>query len=245
MAKCSGVTPGGKDALVCLQKNVAGLSPACKTAVSATIPPARPGRAAKPARRLRRPPRPRLLRRHRQPRLRRRQPPRRQRRSRPVDRRLGAAATRRFADAHATRRKPRAAGRRNRSRRPAPPPQQAVVAPPPHAAATGRGEAAECAGGDDRRDRPRLPARSGAALPRYRHRRRPEDRLPDRARRKARARLQGGAESHRTGTVTLAAGATLRPRRPYRPAARLPSGRCRSATLSARSPCKRQARRRR
>ena len=38
MSKCSGVTPGGKDALVCLQKNVASLSPACKTAVSATIP---------------------------------------------------------------------------------------------------------------------------------------------------------------------------------------------------------------
>lgn len=46
MAKCSGVTPGGKDALVCLQKNVAGLSAACKTAVSATIPaPAAPAPA--------------------------------------------------------------------------------------------------------------------------------------------------------------------------------------------------------
>lgn len=51
MAKCSGVTPGGKDALSCLQKNVASLAPACKTAVSATIPapaPA-PAAAAKPA----------------------------------------------------------------------------------------------------------------------------------------------------------------------------------------------------
>ena len=38
MSKCSGVTPGGKDALNCLQKNVASLAPACKTAVSATIP---------------------------------------------------------------------------------------------------------------------------------------------------------------------------------------------------------------
>src|ERR1041385_6582945 len=37
MAKCSGVTPGSKDALTCLQKNVATLSPACKTAVSATM----------------------------------------------------------------------------------------------------------------------------------------------------------------------------------------------------------------
>jgi hypothetical protein len=42
MARCSGVTPGGKDALVCLQKNVAGLSAACKTAVSATLPPPAP-----------------------------------------------------------------------------------------------------------------------------------------------------------------------------------------------------------
>ncbi|MSO67628.1 MAG: hypothetical protein EXR03_07960 [Pseudolabrys sp.] len=30
MSKCSGVTPGGKDALNCLQKNVASLAPACK-----------------------------------------------------------------------------------------------------------------------------------------------------------------------------------------------------------------------
>jgi hypothetical protein len=37
MAHCSGVTPGGKDALVCLQKNVASLSPACKSAVDATL----------------------------------------------------------------------------------------------------------------------------------------------------------------------------------------------------------------
>jgi len=49
MSKCSGVTPGGKDALVCLQKNVASLSPACKTAVSATLPPPAPTAAAKPA----------------------------------------------------------------------------------------------------------------------------------------------------------------------------------------------------
>ena len=47
-AKCSGVTPGGKDALACLQKNVDGLSPACKTAVAATLPPPAPA-AAKPA----------------------------------------------------------------------------------------------------------------------------------------------------------------------------------------------------
>jgi hypothetical protein len=48
MSKCSGVTPGGKDALVCLQKNVASLSTACKTAVTATLPPPAPVAAAKP-----------------------------------------------------------------------------------------------------------------------------------------------------------------------------------------------------
>jgi hypothetical protein len=50
MAKCSGVTPGGKDALACLQQNVASLSSACKTAVSATLPPTAPApKAAAPA----------------------------------------------------------------------------------------------------------------------------------------------------------------------------------------------------
>lgn len=39
MSHCSGVSPGGKDALACLQKNVASLSPACQQAVSATMPP--------------------------------------------------------------------------------------------------------------------------------------------------------------------------------------------------------------
>ena len=47
-AKCSSVTPGGPEALACLQKNVAGLSPACKTAVSATLPAATAPAAAKP-----------------------------------------------------------------------------------------------------------------------------------------------------------------------------------------------------
>ena len=46
MSKSSGVTPGGKDALACLQMNVAALSPACKTAVSVTMPAPEP---AKPA----------------------------------------------------------------------------------------------------------------------------------------------------------------------------------------------------
>ena len=43
VSKCSGVTPGGKEALACLQNNVAALSPACKTAVSATMPKPAPG----------------------------------------------------------------------------------------------------------------------------------------------------------------------------------------------------------
>lgn len=45
MSHCSGVTPGGRDALVCLQKNVSGLSPACQRAVRSTMasaPAARP-----------------------------------------------------------------------------------------------------------------------------------------------------------------------------------------------------------
>ncbi len=46
-AHCSSTTPGSKDALVCLQKNVASLSPGCKTAVSATMPPP-PAAAAPP-----------------------------------------------------------------------------------------------------------------------------------------------------------------------------------------------------
>lgn len=35
MANCAGVSPGGRPALQCLQKNVAKLSPACQTAVQA------------------------------------------------------------------------------------------------------------------------------------------------------------------------------------------------------------------
>jgi len=46
MSKCPGVTPGGKDALTCLQSNVATLSAGCKTAVSATLPKAAPATAA-------------------------------------------------------------------------------------------------------------------------------------------------------------------------------------------------------
>ncbi|MBS0246171.1 MAG: hypothetical protein JSR61_06085 [Proteobacteria bacterium] len=38
MAKCSGVQPGGAQALQCLQKNAARLSPGCQAAVGATMP---------------------------------------------------------------------------------------------------------------------------------------------------------------------------------------------------------------
>ncbi|MCX5495910.1 cysteine rich repeat-containing protein [Kaistia dalseonensis] len=38
-AHCSGVSPGGADALQCLQKNLASLSPSCQSAVSAASPP--------------------------------------------------------------------------------------------------------------------------------------------------------------------------------------------------------------
>ena len=47
MSHCSSESPGTKGALVCLQKNVARLSPGCKAAVSATLPP--PPAAAKAA----------------------------------------------------------------------------------------------------------------------------------------------------------------------------------------------------
>ena len=48
MANCSGVTPGGKDALECLKRNLANLSGSCKTAVSAITPAPEPA-AALPA----------------------------------------------------------------------------------------------------------------------------------------------------------------------------------------------------
>lgn len=54
MTHCQGVTPGGKDALGCLQRNAAGLSPGCKAAVAVTMSPAGvaerpPAAAAMPA----------------------------------------------------------------------------------------------------------------------------------------------------------------------------------------------------
>ncbi|HXD43501.1 MAG TPA: cysteine rich repeat-containing protein [Pseudolabrys sp.] len=45
MSHCSGVTPGGKDALVCLQKNVDKLSGGCQAAVRVTMPAPAPGPA--------------------------------------------------------------------------------------------------------------------------------------------------------------------------------------------------------
>ncbi len=48
MSKCSGVQPGGKDALMCLQNNVASLSPGCQSAVRATMPQ-EPAKTAAPA----------------------------------------------------------------------------------------------------------------------------------------------------------------------------------------------------
>ena len=52
MANCSGVTPGGKDALECLKRNLAKLSGSCQTAVSAITPA--PPAAPAPQRRSRR-----------------------------------------------------------------------------------------------------------------------------------------------------------------------------------------------
>lgn len=48
MADCSGVQPGGREALQCLQHNIGKLSPPCKSAVAATLP-APPPAAAAPA----------------------------------------------------------------------------------------------------------------------------------------------------------------------------------------------------
>jgi hypothetical protein len=49
MSHCSGVTPGGKEALACLQKNVAKLSGGCQTAVRVTIPAEAAPKMAAPA----------------------------------------------------------------------------------------------------------------------------------------------------------------------------------------------------
>jgi hypothetical protein len=49
MSHCSGVTPGGADALNCLKTNVARLSPGCQSAVRAILPAAKAAPAAAPA----------------------------------------------------------------------------------------------------------------------------------------------------------------------------------------------------
>src|SRR5262245_2408216 len=47
MANCSGVQPGGREALQCLQSNAAKLSPGCRGAIAAiSPPPAAPAPAA-------------------------------------------------------------------------------------------------------------------------------------------------------------------------------------------------------
>ncbi len=48
-AHCASVTPGGAEALQCLQKNMSSLSSACQTAVRAVEPPAAPKAEAAPA----------------------------------------------------------------------------------------------------------------------------------------------------------------------------------------------------
>ena len=48
MANCSSVRPGGREALQCLQRNVAKLSPACQSAVNAVTPPSPPQTTAAP-----------------------------------------------------------------------------------------------------------------------------------------------------------------------------------------------------
>jgi hypothetical protein len=49
MSNCSGVTPGGAEALQCLQRNVARLSPGCQSAVNALAPRSAPAQATAPA----------------------------------------------------------------------------------------------------------------------------------------------------------------------------------------------------
>ena len=48
MARCSSVTPGGIEALQCLQKNMSSLSSGCQSAVRAVEPAAEPKAEAKP-----------------------------------------------------------------------------------------------------------------------------------------------------------------------------------------------------
>ena len=49
IANCSGDTPGGKDALDCLKRNLTNLSSACQAAVSALSPPAAAPQSQRPA----------------------------------------------------------------------------------------------------------------------------------------------------------------------------------------------------
>ena len=97
MANCMSVSPGGKEALMCLEKNMAKLSPACQKSVGDIMPKAPPAAAAapRPLRHHHRPPRLRHLRlrhprphrhlpnRGRQPRLRHCMPPHRRQQGQP------------------------------------------------------------------------------------------------------------------------------------------------------------------
>ena len=183
MSKCSGVTPGGKDALACLHKNVASLSAGCKTAVSATIPAPAPA-AAKPAPAAPTPP--------------------------PA---AAAAAPAAAPAPPPPVAKPKRAERPARPprppKKPADAPKQAVAARRHRRQRRRRRRVtrAQCAGRDDRRDRAGLPARSDPALPRYPGRRRPQARLPDRACEFADGGLPGGDEDHHA--VALGGGAAL------------------------------------
>ena len=60
MANCMSVSPGGKEALMCLEKNMAKLSPACQKPVGDIMPKAPPAAAAAPRRQRHRPRPPRL-----------------------------------------------------------------------------------------------------------------------------------------------------------------------------------------
>src|SRR5713226_698717 len=49
MANCSSVTPGGAEALQCLRRNAAKLSPACQSALNAVTPASPPPSSPPPA----------------------------------------------------------------------------------------------------------------------------------------------------------------------------------------------------
>jgi hypothetical protein len=147
MSKCSGVTPGGKDAPVCLQKNVASLSPACKTAVSATIPaPAQAAPAPAPAP------------------------------AAPVTAAPGRSRNRRAAEGGIRPERAAAASQNCQACEETSGDHRRAHAgrSPGRRSAAISDTRAQRTGGDDRRHWPVVPARSGPALPRYTSRRWPQ-----------------------------------------------------------------------